>query len=101
MCVELPTQEGLRNKHPNFFIGKSILFVETYGDDIGMGDFKVKHWKKEDGKIILYDKDYNRYCPLEYAKCCMLANEIAEIKKKDKPITLPTGTKVLPLNAKY
>ncbi len=97
MCVELKTQNGLRTKHPNFFIGKSILFTENYGDDIGMGDFKIKHWKKENGEIILYDKEYDRHCTLEYARCCMLANEIKEIKKKDKPIILPTGTKVLPL----
>ena len=75
--MDLPIQKGLQDKEPSFFIGKSILFTETYGDDIGMGDFKIHHYKKNDeNEIIFYDKDSDRYCTLEYAKTYMLADKI-------------------------
>ena len=75
--MNLPIQKGLQNKKPNFFIGKNILWIETYGDDIGMGDFKIHHYKKNDeNEIIFYDKDSDRYCTLEYAKTYMLADKI-------------------------
>ena len=82
--MDLPIQEGLRYKKANFFIGKSILFTETYNDDIGMGDFKIHHYKKNDeGEIIFYDNDNDRWCTLNYAKTYLLANEIKEVQCQD------------------
>ena len=82
--MNLPIQKGLQDKEPSFFIGKSILFTETYGDDIGMGSFKVHHWKKEDKEIYLYDKDDDRYCTLSYAKSYMLATSTGKLTDEIK-----------------
>ena len=71
--MNLPIQKGLQNKKPNFFIGKYILFTETYGDDIGMGKMLIDHYHKESKEIIFYDKDKDRWCDLDYAKRYMLA----------------------------
>ena len=82
--MDLPTQKGLRYKKPKFFIGKNILFTETYGDDIGMGSFKIHHWRKEDGETYLYDKDNDRYCTLSYAKSYMLATYTGKLTDEIK-----------------
>ena len=82
--MDLPTQKGLINKKPSFFKDKYILFTETYGDDIGMGSFKVHHWKKEDKEIYLYDKDDDRYCTLSYAKSYMLATSTGKLTDEIK-----------------
>ena len=74
--MNLPIQKGLQYKKPSFFIGKSILFSETYGDDKGMGDMLVDHFETEDGEIIFYTKDNDRWCDLEHAKRYMLTNRI-------------------------
>ena len=70
--MNLPIQEGLQNKKPSFFIGKYILFTETYGDDNGMGDMLIDHYHIEDNEVIFYDKDNDRWCDLDYAKRYML-----------------------------
>ena len=75
--MNLPIQKGLQNKKPSFFIGKSILFTETYGDDKGMGDMLIDHYHiHENSKVIFHDKDNDRWCDLDYAKRYMLTDKI-------------------------
>ena len=74
--MNLPIQKGLQDKEPSFFIGKSILFTETYGDDKGMGDMLIDHYSTEDNKVIFHDKDKDRWCDLDHAKRYMLADKI-------------------------
>ena len=75
--MNLPIQKGLQDKEPSFFIGKSILFTETYGDDNGMGDMLIDHYHiHENSKVIFHDKDNDRWCDLDYAKRYMLTDKI-------------------------